>query len=204
MLQLLEVKLILTVLSWLHQESSGDGSFFSLENGLIVTPVSKTIETKGCWGCLSVSDWVFTFLPYLGPTCTWECASQKDFLVDWKNEHLCEIQQIPLTICFLEFNEIVVWEAGLAFSGKVGPKQFGPNCSLSPRRLNFKHENMPQTYVVICQTAFPDPATIFEAQKIQYRSRNFFSFKVTLLLEMLCLFIPTSENLVPHLMCSPI
>ena len=80
--------------------------------------------------------------------------------------------QIPLTICFPGFNEIVVWEAGLAFSGKVGPKQFGPNCSLSPRRLNFKHENMPQTYVVICQTAFPDPASMYETQKCQYPSRQ--------------------------------
>ena len=47
------------------------------------------------------------------------------------------------------FNEIAVWEAGLASSGKVPAKQFGRNCSLPPWRLNSKHENMPQTYVII-------------------------------------------------------
>ena len=72
------------------------------------------------------------------------------------------------TICSSEFNEIVVWDAGLAFSGKVGPKQFGLNCSLSPQRLNFKHENMPQTYVVIWQTAFWDPKIIFYSNIFQY------------------------------------
>ena len=77
------------------------------------------------------------------------------------------------------FNEIEVWEAG--FPRKVVPKQFGLNCSLSPWRLNFRHENMPQTYVVICQTTFFLSSMMF--QQINFKlvlSESFYCWNISM------------------------
>ena len=78
------------------------------------------------------------------------------------------------------FNEIAVWEAGLASSGKVPAKQFGRNCSLPPWRLNSKHENMPQTYVVICQPPLFKILEIFDPKNLYFTNNclTWCSFKV--------------------------